>query len=87
MNSNLNTGTNSRAGRQFPRNPFLIHRIQDALTAIKGQDMMSEAIRAGAVKDIAGTVKMIREQVKDGDTRRRMANIVGEETMKLIDQL
>ena len=68
------------------RNPMTIHKIQDALCAVQGDTMMREIIRNGAVYDLNATIKMIRDQVKDGH-RVIIADIVGETTLLLIEEL
>lgn len=70
----------------FPRNPAVIHQIQDALCAVQGDTVIREMIRHGAVYDLAGTIKMIKDQCRDGH-RVAIVDMVGEKVVTLIDSI
>ncbi len=47
---------------QFPGNPMLIHRIQDAILALTGGDHLSNTAREAAQnKQLKGAINLIRE--------------------------
>lgn len=68
---------------------MLVHKIQDALMALKGDDnMLTVSIRIGAKNYLNETLKMIVDQTRSSPNgRERMVAIIGEETMQLIEQL
>lgn len=66
----------------FPPNPMLIHIIQDKLNELKGNDLVSIALRDGAKTDLSSAIQMAFGMITDN---KRMANeILGE---KLISEI
>lgn len=70
----------------FPRNPSTIHVIQDRLASINHDSIMADVIRSGSLTNIRQTLQMIKDQVRDGN-RVAVVDIIGEQTLLLIDQL
>lgn len=69
---------------QLLRNPGLIHRIQDNLTAITDTGFVGISIKQMAKDDIKGCIKMIIDQYRDNP--KVITKIVGKETLKLIEE-
>lgn len=82
MNNSVNLGQYNL--KRLLVNPMLIPKIQDALADIKEGGILGEAIRNGAYKNIAGTIKMILSQHKDNPGM--ITEIVGEDTLQMIDE-
>lgn len=70
-------------GENFPHNPMRIHWIQDELMKLKGNGLLVEVIKEGALKDIISTLKMIMDYEKDAPIL--MCEIVGENLLNEID--
>lgn len=68
--------------KKLLRNPALIHKIQDNLVDLKGDSLFANAIRAGAISNPQGAIKMIADQYRDNP--KLVVEIVGKETMEMI---
>lgn len=69
---------------QLLRDPSLIHKIQDNLTSLKGSDLLTEAYRSGAIKDLGETMRQIVSDYRDNS--KMTTEIVGEKTLKMIEE-
>lgn len=59
--------------------------IQGKLMTLRDESIFADAVRAGSVKDLKGTLKMIIEQSKDN--RVAVAGMIGEELLSQIENL
>lgn len=64
------------------RNPGLIHRIQDGLMELKGEDMVSLAFKRGAKNNIKQCIKSVVSAYHDNS--EMILGIVGEKIMNWI---
>lgn len=69
---------------QLLRNPFLIHRIQDALLALKQDSLFAQSLRDNAKDKPDQCVKMIVDQYRDNPPM--ITKMIGKETLKLIEE-
>jgi hypothetical protein len=86
MNRNkLNIGESFEKfkNENFPHTPMKIHWIQDELIKLKGDGLLVEVIKDGALKDIISTLKMIMDYERDAPIL--MCEIVGESLLNEID--
>lgn len=68
---------------QFPGNPFDIHRIQDALCALQGNDnFLLNVIRDAAGDDIDGAIKLVLDGYEHNP--EMMERTVGEKLLSEI---
>ena len=73
--------------KDFPRNPFVVHQIQDRLNNLNGFDLLTKHGIIGAAiisyKDSAidPLIKILHKE-----DRQKVLAIIGEKTMKLIDE-
>lgn len=61
--------------------------LQGKLMMIRGESVFAESVRAGAVTDLKGTLKMIKEQAEDPKSRAGLVRIVGEDLVSKIEKL
>ena len=67
----------------FPGSPMAIHRIQDALCGLQGNDnFLKNVIRETAAKNIDGAIKLVLEGYTDN--REMMEGTIGKELMEEI---
>lgn len=69
---------------EFPVNPMLIHKIQDGLSELKGEDMWTMAIKTGAQRNVKQVIKTIISAYQDNPPTVR--ELIGKEILGWIEE-
>lgn len=59
--------------------------IQGKLMTLPGDSVFAETIRANAVTDLKGCIKMVKDQARDA--RELLATVIGEDLLQHIEKL
>lgn len=70
--------------KQLLRDPSLIHKIQDNLCKIEGDELLQVALRNGAVNKIQETIRTVIHTYRDNP--KMAIRIVGKETLAMIEE-
>lgn len=83
-NSKIDYGASLKKG--FPRNPMLIHRIQDKLHAIDPVNLMMSGLLGTSIMAYRYNAMPALIGILAQEDRQKVIALIGEETMKDIDE-
>ncbi len=70
---------------QFPPNPFLIHRIQDAMWKVSDRTLFGAAVLKGVMSgNVKSGIVMIADQVRDN--KLLVIDCIGEDLVEMVEE-
>jgi hypothetical protein len=85
LNSKIDYGNSlDKLQNPFPKNPMLIHKIQDSILSLSGYDLLSMAARNSATKNVKQSIALVCKCLKDNP--KLTIEIFGAELLEMIDE-